>query len=453
MLLDIVILAAGLGKRMHSALPKVMHPIGGKSMIQHVIDTARSLRPRRLIVVVGHGAEVVRDSVVGDDVIFVTQEQQLGTGHALRCALPELGADGATLVLYGDVPLLSAATLHDLMAIDEHSLALLTDISSAPAGYGRIVRSAHGDICAIVEHKDASAEQLAINEINTGILRLPNAPLAGWLSALSNHNAQGEYYLTDVIELAVKAGHRVIGSHPRHAWEVQGVNSRAQQAQLERQWQAHEAGRLLVAGVTLLDPARLDVRGSLTCGRDVVIDINCVFEGEVELGDGVTIGANCVIRNARIGAGTKVEAFSHIEQAVVGTDVRIGPYARLRPGADIGAQAHIGNFVEIKKATVGIGSKVNHLTYIGDASIGTNVNIGAGTITCNYDGLNKWQTTIEDDVFVGSGSMLVAPVTIGAGATIGAGSTITRSTPAGQLTLERAKQTSIPGWTRPVKKT
>ena len=450
--LDIVILAAGMGKRMFSDLPKVLHPVGGKAMLQHVIDSARQLQPRRLVVVVGHGADAVRKHCAADDIVFVDQPQQLGTGHAVQCALPALGKDGDTLVLYGDVPLLSVSTLKNLLALESGHPVLLTDRMKNPAGYGRIVRSPAQDIVAIVEHKDASSEQLQINEVNTGIMRLPNAHLAGWLGQLQNTNVQGEFYLTDVVAAAVGDGLAVHGVHPASSWEVMGVNSRVQQAELERHWQKQQAQTLLAAGVSLLDPERIDIRGALRCGRDVIIDINCIFEGQVELGDGVHIGPNCVIRNASIAAGTRVDAYTHIDQAKVGADVRLGPYARLRPGADIGNQAHIGNFVEIKKATVGLGSKVNHLTYIGDATIGRGVNVGAGTITCNYDGVNKWQTVIEDNVFVGSGSMLVAPVTLGEGSTIGAGSTITKNAPAGQLTLERAKQLTLSGWKRPQKK-
>ena len=449
--LDVVILAAGLGKRMNSALPKVLHPVAGRPMLQHVLDTARTLMPRRLIVVVGHGAESVAARCGAPDVMFVHQDRQLGTGHAVRSAVPELGPDGHTLILYGDVPLIRANTLKDMLAVDPEAVALLTDRVDDPAGYGRIVRNAQGDIRAIVEHKDASREELAIREINTGLLRAPNARLHDWLGQLQNHNAQGEFYLTDIIAMAADEGRRVVGVHPGASWEVMGVNSRQQQAELERMYQQHQSEALLAAGVTLMDPARLDVRGDLRCGKDVVIDVNCVFEGQVELGDGVAIGANCVLRNAKIAAGTRIDAFTHIEDAVVGENARLGPYARLRPGAEVGPEAHIGNFVEIKKARIGVGSKVNHLSYIGDALVGDAVNVGAGTITCNYDGVNKWQTVIGNNVFVGSGSMLVAPVTLGAGGTIGAGSTITKNAPAGELTLERAKQITLPGWKRPVK--
>lgn len=451
MSLDVVILAAGMGKRMFSALPKVLHPIGGKPMLQHVINTARQLSPRRLVVVIGHGADAVRQQCAAPDVEFVEQEQQLGTGHAVQCAVPQLGAEGQTLVLYGDVPLLSVETLKSLLNVPHEHLGLLTDKLADPSGYGRIVRNDNNQIVAIVEHKDANNEQRAIQEINTGILRLPNNKLGNWLSQLQNNNAQGEYYLTDVIAAAVADGCEVDGVHPSSSWEVMGVNSRVQQAELERIWQQQQANELLAAGVTLLDPARIDIRGSLICGRDVVIDVNCVFEGHVVLGDGVEVGPNCVIKNATINAGTRVDAYCHIDNALVGNDARVGPYARLRPGADVGQEAHIGNFVEIKKAIIGTGSKVNHLTYIGDATVGAGVNIGAGTITCNYDGVNKWQTVIEDNVFVGSGSMLVAPVTLGQGSTIGAGSTITKNTPPNELTLERSKQLTINGWQRPAK--
>jgi len=455
-MLNIVILAAGLGKRMQSDLPKVLHPIAGKPMLAHVLDNASQLNPDRVIVVVGHGADAVRSAFAGRAGLeFVVQSPQQGTGHAVQQAVPQLlqgGEDDATLVLYGDVPLVQPATLARLLAARADGMAVLTETLSDPTGYGRIVRDAQGQVVRIVEHKDASDAELAIREVNTGILVAPTARLKDWLSRIDNRNAQGEYYLTDVVGLSVGDGVSVHAAQADASWETLGVNSRVQQAQLERIWQGELARRQLERGVTLSDPARFDVRGELVCGRDVFIDAGCVFEGKVELADGVRIGAHCVIRDARIGAGSHVEAFSHIQEAVVGDGARIGPYARLRPGADIGNHAHIGNFVEVKKSRLGEGSKANHLAYIGDAQIGARVNIGAGTITCNYDGVNKFQTVIEDDAFIGSDTQLVAPVTVGRGATLGAGTTLTKDAPAGELTISRVAQKTISGWTRPTKK-
>ncbi|VWD49531.1 bifunctional UDP-N-acetylglucosamine diphosphorylase/glucosamine-1-phosphate N-acetyltransferase GlmU [Burkholderia contaminans] len=451
--MNIVILAAGTGKRMRSALPKVLHPLAGRPLLSHVIDTARTLQPSRLVVVVGHGAEQVQAAVAAPDVQFAVQAEQLGTGHAVRQALPLLDPAQPTLVLYGDVPLTRASTLQRLVdAAREGRYGILTVTLDDPTGYGRIVRDAAGFVTRIVEQKDASPEQLKIAEINTGIIVTPTAQLSMWLGALRNENAQGEYYLTDVVELAIEAGFDVVTAQPDEEWETLGVNSKAQLAELERIHQRNIADALLVDGVTLADPARVDVRGTLRCGRDVSIDVNCVFEGNVTLADNVTIGANCVIRNASVGAGTRIDAFTHIDGAELGAHTVIGPYARLRPGAQLADEAHVGNFVEVKNAVIGHGSKANHLTYIGDADIGARVNIGAGTITCNYDGANKFRTVIEDDVFVGSDTQLVAPVRVGRGVTIAAGTTIWKDVADGLLALNEKTQTAKSGYVRPVKK-
>jgi len=451
--MNIVILAAGTGKRMRSALPKVLHPLAGRPLLSHVIATARTLQPSRLVVVVGHGAEQVQTAVAAPDVQFAVQAEQLGTGHAVRQALPLLDPAQPTLVLYGDVPLTRASTLRRLVdAARDGSYGILTVTLDDPTGYGRIVRDAAGFVTRIVEQKDASPEQLKIAEINTGIIITPTGQLAMWLGALKNENAQGEYYLTDVVELAIEAGFDVVTSQPDDEWETLGVNSKAQLAELERIHQRTIADALLVDGVTLADPARVDVRGTLRCGRDVSIDVNCVFEGNVTLADNVTIGPNCVIRNASVGAGTRIDAFTHIDGAELGANTVIGPYARLRPGAQLADEAHVGNFVEVKNAVIGHGSKANHLTYIGDADIGARVNIGAGTITCNYDGANKFRTVIEDDVFVGSDTQLVAPVRVGRGVTIAAGTTIWKDVAEGVLALNEKTQTAKSGYVRPVKK-
>ncbi len=450
--LSVVILAAGKGKRMYSALPKVLHPIGGQPMLARVIATARQLQPAKIVVVYGHGGEQVREQIQDPDIAWALQAEQLGTGHALKMALPHLPKVGRTLVLYGDVPLTTLATLQQLLAAAEQGMALLVDVLPDASGYGRIVRNTAGDIVAIVEDKDCNVQQKAIREINTGMLVLPNARLDGWLGALKNGNAQGEYYLTDVIGLAVTDGLAVPGVTVAASWEAAGVNNKWQLAELERQLQLNQARALLTAGVTLADPARIDVRGELQHGQDVSIDVGCVFEGQVSLGDNVQIGAYCVLKNVRIAAGSRIAPYSHLEDAEVGEGCRIGPYARLRPGARLAAHVHVGNFVEIKKSTIGIGSKVNHLSYIGDAEVGSKVNIGAGSVTCNYDGVNKYRTVIGDHVFVGSGTLMVAPVTLEEGATIGAGSVLTKTAPAGQLTVARAKQLTVPGWQRPQKK-
>lgn len=451
--LSVVILAAGQGKRMYSDLPKVLHPLAGQPMLARVIATARTLSPMVLSVVYGHGGAKVRAHFAqAADLAWVEQTEQLGTGHALKMALPVLPASGRTLVLYGDVPLITADTLQTLLATPADSVALLTDQLAQPTGYGRVVRDAAGQVCRIVEEKDANAAEKALTEINTGILVLPTAKLAGWLGALTNQNAQGEYYLTDLIALAVAEAVPVHGLPVPASWQAVGVNDKRQLAALERVFQRIQAEQLLLAGVTLADPERIDIRGELACGRDVILDVGCIFEGTVSLGNGVQIGAYCVLKNVSVAAGTQIAPFSHLEGAQVGEGAKIGPFARLRPGAQLAAHTHIGNFVEIKNSTLGEGSKVNHLSYVGDADIGAQVNVGAGTITCNYDGVNKSRTTLETGAFIGSGTMLVAPVTVEAGATIGAGSVISKTAPAGQLTLSRAKQISLAAWQRPTKK-
>lgn len=450
--LDIIILAAGKGTRMHSDLPKVLHPIGGRPLLQHVIDSARELGAEQLLTVVGHGADQVKERITGDDITFVEQTEQLGTGHAVQQALPHLRDQAKVLVLYGDVPLIRASTLEKLIAaVNSQQMALLTMTMEDPTGYGRIVRGPEGEVQAIVEQKDATEEQRKITETNTGILAATAEHLRAWLPQLSNNNAQGEYYLTDLIALAHQSGVHIHVEQPEAIQEVEGINNRQQQAALERYYQQQQAERLMAQGVTLMDPARIDCRGTLRTGRDVVIDINCVFEGEVALADGVHIGPNCILKNCTIGAGTRIEANSVIDQAQVAAACTIGPFARLRPGTQLAEGAKIGNFVETKNAHIGAGSKVNHLSYIGDTQMGSGVNIGAGTITCNYDGVNKHQTEIADDVFVGSNTALVAPVTLGKASTIGAGSIVTRDVAEGELAIARAKQRNIQGWERPQK--
>ncbi len=451
MSLDIVILAAGQGTRMRSALPKVLHPVAGKSMLGHVIDTARALQPKSIQVVIGHGAEQVRQRLTGDDLAFVVQAEQLGTGHAVAQALPNLSAE-RVLILYGDVPLIEADTLQRLLQkVGPEQLALLTVKLDDPTGYGRIVRDARGEVQAIVEHKDASDEQKAIREGNTGILAVPGSRIGEWLGRLSNSNAQGEYYLTDVIAMAVADGLRVATEQPLDAMEVQGANDRIQLAELERHYQQRAARRLMARGVTLRDPARFDLRGEVEVGRDVLIDVNVVLEGTVVIEDDVQIGPNCVIKDSTLRRGAIVKANSHLEGAVVGESADCGPFARLRPGSVLGAKAHVGNFVELKNATLGDGVKAGHLSYLGDAEIGARTNIGAGTITCNYDGANKFRTVMGEDVFIGSNSSLVAPLNLGDGATTGAGSTITENVPAHTLGLGRGRQRNIEGWQRPKK--
>ncbi|MCQ4305858.1 bifunctional UDP-N-acetylglucosamine diphosphorylase/glucosamine-1-phosphate N-acetyltransferase GlmU [Stutzerimonas frequens] len=451
MSLDIVILAAGQGTRMRSALPKVLHPVAGQSMLGHVISTARALQPRSIQVVIGHGAEQVRQRLVGDDLNYVVQAEQLGTGHAVAQALPNLSAE-RVLILYGDVPLIEAETLQRLLQkVGPEQLALLTVTLDDPTGYGRIVRDAQGEVQAIVEHKDASAEQKAIREGNTGILAVPGSRIGEWLGRLSNSNAQGEYYLTDVIAMAVADGLRVATEQPQDAMEVQGANDRIQLAELERHYQLRAARRLMAQGVTLRDPSRFDLRGEVSVGRDVLIDVNVVLEGEVVIEDDVQIGPNCVIKDSTLRRGAIVKANSHLDGAVVGEGADCGPFARLRPGSTLGAKAHVGNFVEMKNASLGDGAKAGHLSYLGDAEIGARTNIGAGTITCNYDGANKFKTVMGEDVFIGSNSSLVAPLNLGDGATTGAGSTITADVPAHTLALGRGRQRNIDGWQRPVK--
>ncbi|MET0323086.1 MAG: bifunctional UDP-N-acetylglucosamine diphosphorylase/glucosamine-1-phosphate N-acetyltransferase GlmU [Duganella sp.] len=461
--MNVVILAAGMGKRMQSALPKVLHPLAGKPLLSHVLDTARSLagnsadqRVGKVCVIYGHGGAAVLDllSRLPEPVATALQEPQLGTGHAVMQALPELDDNAPTLVLYGDVPLTTAASLQALVAAaGNDKLGILTVVQDDPTGLGRIVRERGpgGRIVRIVEQKDASEAERAIKEINSGIMVAPTAHLKKWLAALKNENAQGEYYLTDIVAMAVADGVQVVSAQPAAEWEVAGVNSKVQLAQLERIHQRNLANRLLEQGVTLLDPDRIDVRGKLICGRDVTIDVGCVFEGTVELGDGVHVSAHNVLINARILAGATIKPFCHIEEAVVGEVSIIGPYARLRPGTVLAQDVHIGNFVEIKNGQIAAHSKANHLAYIGDATIGSRVNIGAGAITCNYDGANKFRTVIEDDAFIGSDSQLIAPVTVGQGATIGAGTTLTKDAPAGKLTVSRPRQVTIENWTRPVK--
>jgi bifunctional UDP-N-acetylglucosamine pyrophosphorylase/glucosamine-1-phosphate N-acetyltransferase len=451
MAINVVILAAGQGKRMNSALPKVLHCLAGKPLLAHVIDTARALKPGRICVVYGHGGEQVPTAMRTNDLIFVRQAKQLGTGHALKQALPYLDPRAATLVLYGDVPLTTVATLRRLTAGKGNHVRLLTAIFDDPTGYGRVLRDAHGRVTGIVEEKDATPGQRTVREGNTGLYMLPPKHLQRWLGRLSNRNAQKEYYLTDVIGFAIADGIQVDTVAPKALWEVSGVNSQNQLADLERVYQSVAAGQLLAAGVHLADPRRFDLRGTLQCGRDVSIDINCLFEGAVRLGDGVSIGANCVIRNATIASGTRVAPFSFIDEAKIGANCIIGPYARLRPATELADEVHIGNFVEVKASRIGRGSKANHLAYVGDSIVGRHVNVGAGTITCNYDGANKHKTIIEDDVFIGSDTQLVAPVTVRRGATIGAGSTITKEAPANQLTISRARQISISNWKRPRK--
>jgi len=436
---------------MHSNLPKVLHPVAGKALAQHVIDTARSLGPAKLVVVFGHGGEVVRSTLDSADISWARQEPQLGTGHALAQALPVLTSAGQTLVLYGDVPLTKDSTLKRLLHAGRDGLSILTVELAKPTGYGRIVRDVAGSVRQIVEEKDANAAEKAIREINTGIMAIPSARLTDWLARLSNDNAQGEYYLTDIVALAVAEGMPVRTVHPDDEWEVVGVNCKVQLAELERVYQRNTADQLLLGGVRLADPARIDVRGDLKYGRDVFIDVGCVFEGRVELGDAVEVGPYCVLKNVIIGAGAHIAAFCHFEDAVIGPDGVVGPFARLRPGAELGPEVHIGNFVEVKKSKIAAKSKANHLAYIGDAEIGERVNVGAGTIICNYDGANKHKTVIGDDVFIGSDTQLVAPVTVGRGATLGAGTTLTQDAPPDALTLSRARQITVPGWVRPRK--
>jgi bifunctional UDP-N-acetylglucosamine pyrophosphorylase/glucosamine-1-phosphate N-acetyltransferase len=457
--LNVVVMAAGQGTRMRSRRPKVLHTLGGRQLLQHVLGAVADLGATRTVVVTGHGADEVEQSARAPGLAFVRQQPQLGTGHALQQAAPLLD-DGTTLVLSGDVPLIRSETLARLVAAAAGDrLALLTIELAQPHGYGRVVRNGAGErgasIAAIVEEKDASAEVRAIREVYTGVMAAPTGALRRWLAALTNDNAAGEYYLTDVVRMAVAEGVEVVGVAAESETEVLGVNSPAQLADLERRHQRAIASRLMAAGVRIADPARVDVRGELRCGRDVEIDVGCIFEGSVELGDDVRVGAYCMLRNARIDAGATIRPYTHIDGealgASVGSGASVGPFARLRAGAVLGAGVHVGNFVEIKNATLGDGAKANHLAYLGDATVGERVNFGAGSITANYDGANKHRTTIGADAHIGSNCVLVAPVTIGAGATIGGGSTIAKEAPAGELTVARARQTTLPGWKRPVK--
>ena len=451
--LNIAILAAGQGKRMRSGLPKVLHPLGGRPLLAHVLDTARKLAADRICVVYGHGGEAVRARFPEPDLRWALQDPPQGTGHALAQALPQLAADGVTLVLFGADPLARASTLASVIGhARAGALSLLTIELDDPTGYGRIVRGPDGAVTAIVEEKDATPEQRAIREINTGVMAAPTAHFARWLKAVDNRNASGEYYLTAVIARARQEGVAIETSRAASLIETLGVNTMRELAQLERLYQRAQADALLDAGVTLADPGRIDIRGALACGADVTIDVGCVFEGTVRLGDGVTIGANCVLKDVTVEAGSQVLPFSHLDGAAIGANCRVGPYARLRPGAALADDVHIGNFVEVKASIIGRGSKANHLAYVGDTTMGAGVNFGAGSITANYDGVNKHRTVIGDDASIGSNCVLVAPVTIGRGATIGGGSTISREAPADTLTVSRAKQVSLPGWKRPVKK-
>jgi bifunctional UDP-N-acetylglucosamine pyrophosphorylase/glucosamine-1-phosphate N-acetyltransferase len=451
--LSIIVLAAGQGTRMRSDLPKVLHPLGGRPLLAHALDTAHRLEASVVHVVIGHGAEQVRRAFAQTGVHWVLQERRLGTGHAVAQVLPDVPDTRIVLVMYGDVPLISADTLMKLLVIAaEDGLAILTAVLDDPSGYGRILQDDGGNIQAIVEEKDATAEERRIREINSGFLAAPAGRLRAWVQALDNSNAKGEFYLTDVVALAVRDGVPVRGVSATDPYEILGVNDRAQLAALERCLQQRQAQDCLRAGVTLIDPARFDLRGQLTAGQDVVIDVNVVLEGTVRLGNRVTVGPNVVMRDTTVGDDVIIFANCVIEDAVIGDRARIGPFARIRPETVLAADSHIGNFVEIKKSQVGEGSKINHLSYIGDTSVGHNVNIGAGTITCNYDGAYKHRTVIGDDVFIGSDTQLVAPVEVGDGATIGAGSTITRDAPAGELTLSRVPQQTRSGWKRPVKK-
>ena len=454
---DIVILAAGQGSRMKSSLPKVLHPIAGKPMLEHVIlsaqQTQKVIGKGQIHVVIGHGAEKVKAALGHYDLNWVEQTEQLGTGHAVQQAVPGCKGADVVLVLYGDVPLINPSSLQSLLAASNgERLGLLTINLPNPSGYGRIVRDGFGNVQAIVEDKDSTPEQLAITEVNTGIMAIPGSKLESWVMNLDSNNAQKEFYLTDIVSKCVSEETPVVHVQPQRAIEVEGVNSRVQLTELERAFQKQLASNLMVNGVTIIDPARLDIRGSIKAGRDVFLDINVVLEGDVELADNVTIEPGCVIRNSKIGEGAIIKAHSILEDAIVSADCEVGPFARLRPGTVLAEKARVGNFVEIKKATIGEGSKVNHLSYIGDAEIGQNVNVGAGTITCNYDGVNKHKTVIGDNAFIGTNSALVAPVTVGAGATTGAGSTISKDIPDEQLGVARARQRNIEGWQRPVKK-
>ncbi|MRT02538.1 bifunctional UDP-N-acetylglucosamine diphosphorylase/glucosamine-1-phosphate N-acetyltransferase GlmU [Ewingella americana] len=450
--LSVVILAAGKGTRMYSNLPKVLHPLAGKPMVQHVIDAATRLGANNVHLVYGHGGDLLKQSLAEEGLNWVLQAEQLGTGHAMQQAAPHFADDENVLMLYGDVPLISVETLDKLLkAKPEGGIGLLTVVLDDPTGYGRIVRE-NGTVTGIVEQKDSNAEQLKIKEINTGILVADGASFKRWLGQLNNNNAQGEYYITDIIAMAHAEGHQIATVHPARNSEVDGVNNRLQLSRLERVYQSEQAERLLLAGVMLLDPSRFDLRGELSHGIDVQIDANVIIEGNVKLGDRVKIGAGCVLKNCVIGDDCEISPYSVFENAVLEAECTVGPFARLRPGAELAQGAHVGNFVEIKKARLGKGSKAGHLSYVGDAEIGDNVNIGAGTITCNYDGVNKFKTVIGNDVFVGSDTQLVAPVTVGNNVTIAAGTTVTRDVPENGLVISRVQQVHKPDWQRPEKK-
>ena len=449
--LSAIILAAGKGTRMYSNLPKVLHKIGAKPMLQHVIDTVQQLNTHHINIVYGHGKEQLEHALKDQPVQLVYQAEQLGTGHAVQQAIPYIDDDEDILILYADTPLISAQTLQNLIANKpKQGIALLTVLLEDPTGYGRIERK-NGKVVAIIEQKDASPEQQKINEINTGIMLVTGKLLKNWLSRLTNNNAQQEYYLTDIIAFAHQDGYEILTSHPQQPFEVEGVNNRLQLAALERQYQQQQAHKLLLAGVTLLDPNRFDLRGTLTHGKDVTIDCNVIIEGDVKLGNNVFIGAGCILKNCSIDDNSAISPYSIIEDSLLASNCTVGPFARLRPGNQLDEQAHVGNFVELKKTHLGKGSKAGHLTYLGDSDIGSNVNIGAGTITCNYDGANKFKTIIEDDVFVGSDTQLIAPVTIGKGATIAAGTTVTSNVNDNELVLSRVRQQQLPGWKRPTK--
>ena len=448
--LNIVILAAGKGTRMFSSKPKVLHELAGRPILRHVIDCAKALKPAKIIVVYGFGGDLVKNTFSGENIIWVEQAQQLGTGHAVQQAAPHLDDDANTLILLGDVPLVDTQSCAKLLAKASNQLVIQSFNKADPTGYGRIVRS-NDSVTAIVEHKDATEAQRSIKEVNTGIMAMPAKALKNWLTGLSNNNVQGEYYLTDIVGFAVRDNVNVTAEITDDESSVTGINSKLDLAQIERVYQQRYANNLLKKGVTLADPARIDARGTLQTAQDVEIDVGCIFEGNVTLGEGVKVGAYCVIKDATIAANTTIAPFTHIVETQIGENSRIGPYARLRPGTTLADETHVGNFVELKNAQVDIGSKINHLSYVGDTTIGKNVNIGAGTITCNYDGANKFRTVIEDDAFIGSDTQLIAPVTVGKGATIGAGSTISKDTPAGELTISRAKQLTITGWKRPTK--
>ncbi len=452
MQLSVVILAAGQGKRMNSDLPKVLQPLAGAPLLKHVIGTAHALTPGNIYVVYGHGGAQVQAALAHENVEWILQAEQLGTGHAVMQAMCVIPDDHTVLVLYGDVPLISAHTLAKLVAAArEGALAVLSVTVDDASGYGRILRDAQGGVAAIVEHRDANAEQLRIREVNSGLMAAPAGRLREWLLGLGRDNTQREYFLTDVVAGAVQSGNRVEAIAAANALEVAGVNDKIQLAQVEAGYRRQRAESLMLAGATLADPTRIDVRGDVQVGRDVFIDVNTVLIGKVHLAAGVKVGPNCVIADSQIGAGTEIFANSMLDHAVVAQNCRIGPFARLRPGTVMHAEVHIGNFVEVKNTEIGAGSKANHLTYLGDSQVGKDVNVGAGSITCNYDGKNKWPTFIDDGAFIGSGTMMVAPVRIGAGATTGAGSTITASTPEGKLTLERSKQVTVDTWNRPGK--